>query len=1101
MSSLGKPFGVVLSALLVSTLAGLGATGCQTDAFCFDKCGDEQPTGSGSGSGGNGGNGGQGGDGGENCFPFCSTTGSGGSAGAGGGGPCEPTNGGIEICDGLDNNCDGTIDEGFLDKITSCGTCDNNCFAILLNTDPATIKCDAPNPGMKGTCSGTCASGYYDLDGDGACEYYCIQNTPDDASCNNKDDDCDGLKDEDVDLCTSTTDCGKCGNNCVVINGTPECSTTAMPGQACTAANTQCKIKQCNPGFYDLDNSAATGCEYQCTPTNGGVEKCGDSIDNDCDGKIDEADDLSGDPQIGKNCFGDPDGICGLLSAAGKTACVGNKVVCTGPNVIVEGQIQEICNGLDDDCDGVVDDSPTDTGNSCGTSNIFPCSFGKEQCQNGQKVCVGAVNPQPETCNGQDDNCNGTIDDMPVDVGSQCGQTDVGPCQYGVLQCQPGGATLCVGEIAPKTETCNGIDDDCNGLVDDVVGVGSTCGQSNVAPCMYGTLQCVGASLKCVGAIDPKTETCNMVDDDCDGQIDESIPAQPCVPAGENPNLVYGGLSKCVKGTQACGGTCNGYIGPSAETCNSFDDDCDGIVDNNLNLGACNVPPPPPAGATSPCMAGTYVCTAGVQTCQGSVGPTASVDSCGVDSNCDGVLTGQPDLQTDVNNCGACGNSCYAGAVHAIWGCTNGMCAFQGCENGYYDLDGDQKCEYACQYKQAQEICNGEDDDCDGQIDEDVIAPTPVQVCGVSVTATRPECTTQVTVACQQGAWKCTFPPGVCGPTCATATEVCDNLDNDCDGLLNENVPNYGKPCASDDGLPPPGHGACRTTGTYLCAGGSATVCDAVKADCASLPGGCDEACDGIDNDCDGLVDETFLSKGSNATYFLKPAVTKISATRWIYSYEASRPNAKTDVANNIVSPGSGNGYHTSAPAGTTLDKTLACSVPNKLPWFNVTPLEVEQTCQAMGGFICSQPDWTSACQTNASCTWGYNTRGAACTTSYTATKFCNLGPTFDFSPGTAGDQDGLLLTGSTLLGNCWADWSNLQGNTAATNKIFDITGNLREITKNAAGTAYPLMGGAFNTGDEGGGACTFDFYATKSTSFKLFDLGFRCCFAQDPTL
>src|SRR3954469_12552239 len=38
---------------------------------------------------------------------------------------CAPTNGGNEICDGIDNDCNGQVDDGLLDKITSCGTCDN----------------------------------------------------------------------------------------------------------------------------------------------------------------------------------------------------------------------------------------------------------------------------------------------------------------------------------------------------------------------------------------------------------------------------------------------------------------------------------------------------------------------------------------------------------------------------------------------------------------------------------------------------------------------------------------------------------------------------------------------------------------------------------------------------------------------------------------------------------------------------------------------------------------------------------------------------------------------------------------------------------------
>jgi hypothetical protein len=608
-----------------------------------------------------------------------------------------------------------------------------------------------------------------------------------------------------------------------------------------------------------------------------------------------------------------------------------------------------------------------------------------------------------------------------------------------------------------QLETCNGKDDDCDGAVDDSPGdAGGACGASNIAPCALGVDTVPGRRSSASATSTPGTETCNGIDDDCDGQVD------------------------------ATGGV------PSADA-----------------VGPCNAPPPAPVGATQPCSAGMKACAGGVVVCQGAVGPPSPVDGCGDDTNCDGQLTNQPNVASDIANCGSCGHDCYAGAVHAVWSCLAGGCVFIACQPGYYDLNNDQQCEYACTYLQAQETCNGVDDNCNGTIDENVVAPSPVQVCGVSPSAVSAECTSQVSVSCQNGTFVCSFPAGVCGPSCASATEICDSLDNNCNGLLNENVANFGQPCGSDDGLPAPGHGACRTTGTKVCNGPNATQCSAVKASCAALPAGCAEQCDGIDNDCDGSVDEAFSAKGTDPAYFVKPVVTKTAASTWIYTYEASRPTASA------ITAGTGNGYVCTgascvgvpaAPSGVPLDKTPACSSPSKVPWFNVSPIEVEQTCQARGGHVCTTSEWTTSCQATIPCTWGLNPRGGACTSAWAPDppgaalgKFCNLGVSYDFDAAAAGTQHGLLPTAASQLQNCWADWSGLNGNSAATNKLYDITGNLREITKSGA-NVYPALGGSFLTDTDAGATCSFAFYAVDQ-SFKLFDLGFRCCFSADPTL
>ncbi|MBU1220225.1 hypothetical protein KKF34_10135 [Myxococcota bacterium] len=789
----------------------------------------------------------------------------------------------------------------------------------------------------------------------------------------------------------------------------------------------ECVMGACYPGHHDLNGQESDGCEYGCFETNEGIELC-DGIDNNCDGNVDETFDFDNDPN---NCGGCSN-VCVFLHGAG--ACENSQCTigyCTGGYLDADGDPDNGCECRLDTVEGATPCTEGTTG-TCGVGEICADIDG-----DGQAHC--AVIPA-EICDLRDNDCDGLVDaDDDLSADSRVGLTCYGdpdgicaePSAAGTTSCV-NGIVECAGPnlIGPNqvAETCNGLDDDCDGIVDDnTAGSGVSCGTSSNYPCRLGTMTCTGGVLQCLGAINPT----------------------------------------------------------GAETCNGIDDDCNGIVDDNPSDagGACDVRPAAPVGATSPCQAGTLTCTGGVLQCLGSVGPTSTVDSCGVDANCDGVLNNQPDLLSNIANCGSCGNDCRTGTLNENVSCVNGICINSGCKTGYYNIDGLPGCEYPCFYN-GTEQCNGIDDDCDGQIDEvvDLTIPSPTAVCGVSPSAVTPECTTGVSVTCSGGSWQCSFPAGVCNPTCAAATEICDTLDNDCDGNVNENVPQYGKSCNSDDGLPWPGHGACRTSGTFVCNGPNAVTCSAVKGSCEP---NCEELCDGIDNDCDGLVDE-YKNTNVGDSYFVRPDVVQ-TGSFYIMQYEASRNNATS------ITAGTGNGYTCSsgcsplpnAPAGKVLDETPACSVPDRIPWFNVTPIEVEQACAAIGGRACTTDEWKSVCHAGSSCTYGY---GTSCTSVANASRFCNLGY-YDFDSGEAGNQDGLLPTASPFLDLCFAEWG--------AEDVYDITGNLREITKTSS-TNFTLMGGSFMSAMETGATCDYDFYMVDN-DFQLWDTGFRCCFDTDP--
>ncbi|MCA9675938.1 MAG: SUMF1/EgtB/PvdO family nonheme iron enzyme [Kofleriaceae bacterium] len=463
-------------------------------------------------------------------------------------------------------------------------------------------------------------------------------------TCNEADDDCDGMVDEDFNLDADPANCGSCGARC------------QEPNTAGTCSAGQCSYA-CLPGYVDTDNNVDNGCEYLCTPSNGGVERC-DLADNDCDTLIDE--DLNLDSDV-NNC-----GTCGNRCLALNADPVCDNSVCTfgqcdGSGNCTVGECDpgfadlipgiagceytcpvfpttaEECNGVDDDCDGVVDELPiVGLGGACtdpgfeAIGDTGACSYGTLVCNFGVPTCQGYVRPAPEVCNeglvtpadAADDNCDGQIDE-PFDKQNDpryCGGCTpcaldhaVAGCSLGactVVACRPGFVDQngdpsdgCEYACTPSgPEVCDGIDNDCDLLVDladpDLSvpanfcdadgacgGTTPTCGADLCTgavgwQCVYGA----GVEVDACGDILAQETRCDDIDGNCNGPVDEAFPSKggACADTGIGVCRGTGNYVCDPADTSAlvCDITSPG-LAPSAEVCDNDDDDCDGTIDED----------------------------------------------------------------------------------------------------------------------------------------------------------------------------------------------------------------------------------------------------------------------------------------------------------------------------------------------------------------------------------------------------------------------------------------------------------------------------------------------------------------------------------------
>jgi hypothetical protein len=126
----------------------------------------------------------------------------------------------------------------------------------------------------------------------------------------------------------------------------------------------------------------------------------------------------------------------------------------------------ETCNAQDDDCDGAIDEGNPGGGGACSTGLPGACNAGMLSCISGMLSCAQTTLPSAEACNNLDDDCDRSIDEGDPGGGQECFTGLPGICSMGLTTCK-NGLLSCVQNGMPSPETCNGLDDDCDGAIDD----------------------------------------------------------------------------------------------------------------------------------------------------------------------------------------------------------------------------------------------------------------------------------------------------------------------------------------------------------------------------------------------------------------------------------------------------------------------------------------------------------------------------------------------------------------------------------------------------------------------------------------------------------
>jgi len=477
----------------------------------------------------------------------------------------------LDACEENWGNCDENPDNGcetgLLTSLGHCGACDSPC-----TFENAQAMCDA------GVCSmGPCDENWGDCDEDpdtgcetdlstsldhcGACDHACSFDHASGScsagscvldSCDENWGNCDGNPDNgcETDLRGNIEHCLACGNGCEYEHA----------AALCTAEG--CEMGSCDSNWADCDASPSNGCEVNLLEDPAHCGSCdtacafehaaagcagGECVMGECDDGYADCDGLedngcetalgtdSNCSACGDDCsaaFDKASGTCDPGSGCVMGACDAGYGDCnSNPDDGCEASLSESSN-----C-GACGNACSETETCVDTGNGYECSetcldsdedgYADDSCggtdcdDDDEYVYPGAF----ELCDEKDNDCDEETDEDYTSLGESCdSEEDADSCDNGVWACNTAGdGVVCTGDEA-SPEMCSGEDDDCDGLTDEEwPELGEECDGDDEDECAEGTFVCnqAGDGVTCQEEGPGHTETCNSQDDDCDGLTDE----------------------------------------------------------------------------------------------------------------------------------------------------------------------------------------------------------------------------------------------------------------------------------------------------------------------------------------------------------------------------------------------------------------------------------------------------------------------------------------------------------------------------------------------------------------------------------------------------